>query len=290
MKRFAYIDALRGYAVLGVVLVHSSQTSGFGEQAHFGASGVHLFFVASALTLMFSWHDRNDGALAFFTRRFFRIAPMFWLSIPIYVGLNIDAYTWQVLSAALFLQFVWPEWIIGYVVPGGWSVCAEIIFYCLFPLIVRHTTSFARACILVVLCFGGAKIWFEVGAAVGGFLFPAASSEQIGLWRAFSYPTQMLAFAAGILCYFAIPKWQSRFSKTTTEFVLAADLAWMIYLAAYGNPQTANSSLAFGILAICLANGAGKYLINLAVVHIGRLSFSIYLLHWICLVHVAETR
>jgi peptidoglycan/LPS O-acetylase OafA/YrhL len=58
VKRFAYIDALRGYAILGVLLVHTGQYSGFDSQAAFGARGVQLFFVASALTLMFSWHER----------------------------------------------------------------------------------------------------------------------------------------------------------------------------------------------------------------------------------------
>jgi hypothetical protein len=86
LKRFAYIDALRGYAILGVILVHTSQYSGFDSQAAFGARGVQLFFVASALTLMFSWHERHDGATAFFVWRIFRIVPMFWVSIPIYLG------------------------------------------------------------------------------------------------------------------------------------------------------------------------------------------------------------
>jgi peptidoglycan/LPS O-acetylase OafA/YrhL len=283
MQRLAYIDALRGYAVLGVILIHAAHPSGFGAQAEFGARGVQLFFVASALTLMFSWHERDDGAAAFFIRRVFRIVPMFWLSIPIYLGLNADAYTWQVISAALFLQFVRPEWIAGPIVPGGWSVCVEVIFYCAFPLVVLYTNSFFRACVLIGLCFCGAKLWGEFGRTLGSYLFPTSSSQDLGVWLFLQYPNQMFAFAAGILCYFAIPKWKALFSEATTEAVLAGTLTWMAYLAAFGNPQVLNSSLAFTILVICLANGAGKYLVNFALVYIGRFSFSIYLLHFLCI-------
>jgi peptidoglycan/LPS O-acetylase OafA/YrhL len=41
--------------------------------------------------------------------------------------------------------------------------------------------------------------------------------------------------------------------------------------------------LAFGIVALCFANGAGRYLINNVITQIGRFSFSIYLLHWLAI-------
>src|SRR6185437_12457880 len=87
-----YIDALRGYAVLGVIAVH---TQGNVESLGWplkplvdaGQFGVQLFFIVSAVTLLRSWHVRNDGAAAFFVRRLFRIAPMFWLAILLYLSI-----------------------------------------------------------------------------------------------------------------------------------------------------------------------------------------------------------
>lgn len=92
-NHFGFIDALRGYAILLVMAVHSSQIStawiGTGKQiVDQGARGVQLFFVASALTLIMSWQTRRDGVLAFYARRFFRIAPMFWLGIVFFVWLD----------------------------------------------------------------------------------------------------------------------------------------------------------------------------------------------------------
>jgi peptidoglycan/LPS O-acetylase OafA/YrhL len=73
-----------------VIAVHSSQyfddlPIGVRALADQGARGVQLFFVASAMTLCMSWHSRNDGALPFYIRRFFRIAPMYYLSIPLFL-------------------------------------------------------------------------------------------------------------------------------------------------------------------------------------------------------------
>ena len=58
MRKFEYIDALRGIAVLGVFLVHTTDYgpendySGIIEKIFlFGVRGVQLFFVASAFTL-----------------------------------------------------------------------------------------------------------------------------------------------------------------------------------------------------------------------------------------------
>src|SRR5262245_32766165 len=79
MPRYAYIDALRGYAILGVISVHTSGAvphlgGRLRDLATSGQYGVHLFFVVSALTLVMSWHARSDGTYRFYIRRLFRIA------------------------------------------------------------------------------------------------------------------------------------------------------------------------------------------------------------------------
>jgi peptidoglycan/LPS O-acetylase OafA/YrhL len=76
-----------------VIAVHASQyfsdlSPGVLALANQGARGVQLFFVASAMTLLMSWNARGDGAGAFYIRRFFRIAPMFYISVPIFLILH----------------------------------------------------------------------------------------------------------------------------------------------------------------------------------------------------------
>ena len=54
--------------------------------ANKGKYGVQLFFIASAFTLFLSRHRRSEvGNKNFFIRRFFRIAPMYYLGIILYL-------------------------------------------------------------------------------------------------------------------------------------------------------------------------------------------------------------
>src|SRR5205823_5455354 len=88
-------DALRGLAILAVIMVHVIQ---YGPDAKFfsgglisivqhGARGVQLFFVASALTLWMSMSNRKQKkhpTQSFYIRRLFRIAPMYYLGVAYY--------------------------------------------------------------------------------------------------------------------------------------------------------------------------------------------------------------
>ncbi|MBW4476371.1 MAG: acyltransferase family protein [Tolypothrix brevis GSE-NOS-MK-07-07A] len=91
-KRFEFIDALRGIAALGVLLVHTTQHCGSLHAlipgiTSFGLRGVQLFYILSALTLFLSFEERYKKdkypLISFFIRRFFRIAPLFYVVILI---------------------------------------------------------------------------------------------------------------------------------------------------------------------------------------------------------------
>lgn len=94
LKRLDHIDSIRGIAVLLVVLVHSSITVPnlvfpVKLASLYGQMGVQLFFVASAFTLCLSYelrqHERQAN-LKYAIRRFFRIAPAYYLGIAFHVG------------------------------------------------------------------------------------------------------------------------------------------------------------------------------------------------------------
>jgi len=281
-KRFSYIDALRGYAVLGVVLVHVSQYTEFatGLPAA-GARGVQLFFVVSAMTLLISWHKRSDSIVGFFTRRAFRILPMFWLAIPLYfvAGDNIN----QAIGAAFFLQATRPDWIFG-LVPGGWSVCAEVGFYCLFPLLAGLITSLPRAFYLVIVSVVVSKLWRSIGLEAMTAIFPSASN--LGTFMALTLPTQLPIFAAGMTSYFVASRFAS-LPRFALEGILLAAIIGVGWYAAYRSEDYAAFGGLFALSLACTANGAGRYLINPIIEHIGRYSFSIYLLHFKCAAWVA---
>ncbi len=167
MSKLGYIDALRGWAVIGVLLVHCS---GFGaglyssvwqEIIGHGGRGVQLFFVVSAFTLFLSLSRRNEienGVYsAFFIRRFFRIAPLFYLAIIYFIAERYfwgvlatdnppDITGWSVLSTFFFVHGVSPYWI-NTVVPGGWTISVEMMFYCLVPFLFKKIKNMNQAAV-----------------------------------------------------------------------------------------------------------------------------------------------
>lgn len=162
-----WIDAIRGYAVLGVLCVHSLMGSKDVLLQNFwglGAKGVQLFYMASAFTLFYSYYNRKDNEVHiienFFTRRFFRIAPMFYLAIFYYLiqdwGVLYPEHDYRnitvlsIMSHFTFLHGLSPYWQDS-VVPGGWSVGVEFIFYLLCPFLFIWIDNKYRATMLYIL-------------------------------------------------------------------------------------------------------------------------------------------
>jgi peptidoglycan/LPS O-acetylase OafA/YrhL len=226
---------------------------------------------------MMSWHERSDGTGPFFVRRAFRILPMFWLSIPIYLNTTYDPY--QIIGTAFFFQGIRPEWIFSPIVPGGWSVCAEVAFYCVFPLIVAYITSLSRALWLIAASLIVSKLWRTVGLNALPAIFPNATPDDLWGFVHFTFPAQLPVFAAGIAGYFLLPRF-SKLPRRTLEIILITTFAGMGWFAVYKQENVAAFAALFAIITACIANGAGTYLINAIIGYIGRCSFSIYLLQW----------
>src|SRR5258706_2273013 len=167
-NKLRFVDALRGFAILGVLVIHCGQigTNQFPEliQAVIinGAIGVQLFFVASAFTIFLTYGNRYDKEINprtnFFIRRFFRIAPMYYFGIIYFLwqdgfgarywlGDASTISTWNVLSNILFVHSINPYWITS-VVPGGWSIAVEVSFYCLVPFLFLRIRNLNQAFVL----------------------------------------------------------------------------------------------------------------------------------------------
>lgn len=145
-----YLDGLRGVAILAVLMVHSGQlipglSQPVRDLTFYGVRGVQLFFIVSGLTLTINYASRPFHVVNFAARRYFRIAPMFYFGIILYLLLSRlttlslptdSASTIDVIATVLFVHG-WLPSAINTVVPGGWSIAAEAMFYVVFPLLLR---------------------------------------------------------------------------------------------------------------------------------------------------------
>jgi peptidoglycan/LPS O-acetylase OafA/YrhL len=163
--KFSPLDGLRGIAVLVVFLSHSS---GFRQRLTpwtsfhgTGHLGVYLFFVLSGFLLTWSLLAApRINFTGFYLRRFFRIAPLFYLIVS-------AVFAWQLWSGRvdLFNLHVKEGWT-GYLQHLAfyrgdsvfWTIAAEFEFYVILPFLVA------------ALARGGAKIaaLYAVVAAAAG--------------------------------------------------------------------------------------------------------------------------
>lgn len=288
MQRHAYVDALRGYAILGVVMVHASQQFPalewpFRPLANHGARGVQLFFVASAFTLMLSWHRRDDGAASFFIRRFFRIAPMFWLAIIFFVLLDgfaprywaPNGIGWpHVLATAAFIHGWQPE-TINSVVPGGWSIAVEMTFYLLFPLLAVSLRSWWSATLALIFSMITARLAKPLATS----WWPDQERYLVDAFAYLWFPNQLLAFFVGILVFHLSRDLTERIPRIALE---AGTIIWVVLILQSPFLLRFNGSyeLFFGGVTFCLAQGAGTWLVTRPIRWLGMISYSAYLWHF----------
>lgn len=302
------VDALRGYAILLVIAVHAiGRVDELVWPAKrvltFGFYGVQLFFMASAMTLMMSWHRSHDPfgkrTLKFLVRRFFRIAPLYYLAIPFYwfaYNVSSSEFSLELLFATLFFYNAWSPHLIPTVagwtpVPGGWSIGVEFCFYFVFPILASTVTSLKRA--LVFSCI--ALFIMLVASTAGAQLYPQLSIEERSNFLYFWPPNQLIVFSLGFLLYHLVTnisftQWLLRSRITSNSASIAILL--IFFAISFGGlrkffdwtsflpPTHLLASLIFLPWAVILVTKPCTPVVNFMIVSLGKVSFSAYVLHF----------
>lgn len=292
--KLSYIDALRGIAILGVIMVHTNQ---YGRPSlnifNNGRFGVQLFFVASAFTLFLSFNSRlgkeKSPARNFFIRRFFRIAPMYYLvGIGYYLlqnglgprywlGNETHITIWNILSNFFFVHGINPCWM-NSLVPGGWSITVEMTFYAILPFLFSKIKNIDHAVNFFILSI--------FVSAVFAFLIkgiPFYDPNQ-HLWNEFLsiyFPTQLPIFAMGIILFFIVDN-DKKHVRVKGGGLLALALMFLFQLMiGHGIFQpSVIYGVGFLILGVSLSRYRFVIFVNPIVAYIGRISFSMYLTHF----------
>lgn len=303
--RYDYIDALRGYAILLVIFVHSSQMIG-GLQTHVyqigdqGARGVQLFFVASAITMCMSWHRRHDGVGAFYVRRLFRIAPMFWLAIFYFTlvdglgprGLEPDGIgAKHIVLTALFAHGFLPS-TFSSVVPGGWSIAVEMMFYAVFPILVTNIRSWRAAATAAAIALIFAAFAYASIQSAAKQVEPHSWSVIYQVFSTLNFVHQLPVFLIGMVAYFVIRDEEYEVTRRPFQVVFISLMPVVVVLEGYyrfgiGWAEFgfhSSYAVAFAGIAILLARARQTIFVNPYIIWIGKVSFSGYLWH-LALIH-----
>lgn len=163
---FLTIQALRAVAALLVVLLHAFETWGErvdpaapGVNWENGASGVDIFFIISGFVMVISSRRLLDQAgawLTFLRHRVVRIVPLYWLlttakvlavvvlsDVVLRTGLGFDF----VAGSYLFLPVTDSAGHFRPVLPVGWTLTYEFLFYLLFAAALAMRVDVLRVVI-----------------------------------------------------------------------------------------------------------------------------------------------
>lgn len=300
-----HIDTMRGLAILMVMFAHTGwSVQGLShdvvEVSSYGSFGVQLFFVASAFTLCHSALQRRGEArplASFAIRRYFRIAPMYYLGIVLYAGLSLlnnhviahrlalgaDYTLPSVLANVFFVHGFVPGTANNYVVPGGWSIGTEMAFYAIFPLLFAG-----------LLKLGAFNLRVAALIVVAAFL-----ASQAILWAV--HQLTGLDVAKDSFMYFNIANQLPVFVMGMVLFFLAREDRWPIR-SAWGNAagfaaltaaaalEMADSDPNYSLIpALAAASFVFLFKVLEAVKplnpawlrRVGKVSFSMYVVHFI---------
>jgi peptidoglycan/LPS O-acetylase OafA/YrhL len=174
-ERLPELDGLRGIAILLVWTAHYFAVPGKGMTAfldgswfRLGWTGVDLFFVLSGFLIGgILLHARESPRYfqTFYTRRFFRIIPLYYAWIALYIILEIcgsryfstrvgsfQSVDLSILSHFLFLQNfrnILTSTVSFWWFSATWSLAVEEQFYLVSPWVVRYMSR--RALIIFLI-------------------------------------------------------------------------------------------------------------------------------------------
>jgi peptidoglycan/LPS O-acetylase OafA/YrhL len=279
--RVVALDALRGVAALGVVLLHFTTdfhrdltpTRNASFSAGFGAYGVHLFFLISGFVILMT-AEKARRPRDFVISRWSRLYPPYWAALVFTTTLLMALPVADTPEPASLLRravvnlTMFQTWLrIGNVDSVYWTLQVEMSFYLiLLVLIWRKATHHALSVMtgLVVL------------ALFDHVLVPRPWSAPYAYLREILFLEHAYLFTAGMVLY----KLRRGFKPHYALILLACVLC---PLTANYFPNTplvdACIASALTLLVYLATSGEMEWLATKPLLYLGSISYSLYLSH-----------
>ncbi len=284
------LHSLRGIAALMIVFFHVAGIpqlelpAGWTFINNYFGMGVPLFFVISAFSLFLSTYKKvgdNGWIQAYFIKRFFRIAPLFYLMLIffllVYYFVFHVVYTQtEIFLNATFLFNLFPGKHEG-IVWAGWTIGVEMLFYLLLPYLLVHVRSLRTALLCSTMC-----IIISIAAR--------KMYESLGLASSYPYMSllsQLGVFSTGIPAYFLYEKYRThpagnRIGQAllfcSVLLLIWAVTCWSFILSVFGY-RIYVWAIIFSLLILSQLFYPFMLISNKMFVYLGEISFSLYILH-----------
>ncbi len=208
LRHWQSVQALRAVAAVLVVAYHAVELWRAGHPRigswSNGAAGVDLFFIISGFVMIVAsarLAERPDGGRVFLRRRLERVVPLYWLATTAKLALVVVAPAlahharpgWTgILCSYLFLPSHDAEGLVRPLLPVGWTLWFEMMFYLVFAagLALRPPDGLRGVATRVVLptlgCIAAASLfrrpgWPAIGALASPLTLEFAAGVLLGL-------------------------------------------------------------------------------------------------------------
>lgn len=307
MKHYEGIDFLRGTAVLGVVVYHFFVILNLGNLPLFpyihylGLFGVSLFFVISGFLVYSSFlsiyrkynQDIGLSLKKYFINRAFRILPAYYfnfLIVLLLASFTIDAnymyslsFIKQILShLSLTSYFIYKDSGLGF--NGSyWTLSIEMLWYLAVPIIVLYADKARFILGAMIISF---FMFYLLDVIYENELFNFTKSKAAHLfYYSFQLFPQFVFFGLGMLIY----KYNTNLSikKEYLNFIISFFIIFAFMLLSKAGVDTflmRNIVLFFVTLMLFILLYNQKFSKLCFISWLGKISYSIYLWHFIILV------
>ena len=293
-----FLTGIRGYAALGVILVHCTGAfKGHNEYVdnllNFGKYGVVAFFVLSAFSLSISMFNSPPNTKRnlthYFNRRFWRIFPLYAIICAIVWGMinysgNISTPTGADSSSMtdllMHLSFLnaFDHQYANSIIGVEWTIQLEMMAYLFLPILYyatkKHSWKVGLLITITLFAVGKQESLSESILPEGQTFF----NHDLSLWKYF------FAFYIGTLAFNRIASTPAPLLSKKQSTLIAYSLIAFLPIYATFFPSSENLIVTLWVIALIYAllgveNGPRVILENKAIQHVGKISFSVYLLH-----------
>jgi peptidoglycan/LPS O-acetylase OafA/YrhL len=287
-EHLGYLDGLRGIAIAMVVMVHVGQRIvgmpvPIRDFTFYGVRGVQLFFIVSGFTLAMTHFGKPLNLANFAARRFFRIAPMFYIGACLYLGLaaipvldpafNPQGVTFGAIALTASFLHGWSLKSYNLVVPGGWSIADEAMFYCLFPFLLLMLGNRRRyGALLVAIYVLAGMCYFALRRFVPG------DPRMVQGFAASFWLCNLPAFATG--CWLALKPGFNALNDKARLIAVLAGLGIVMDSQLRGHGNLLISIMILSALVWAVDRAPPAWLRGRFMTRLGEISFSLYLLHF----------
>ncbi len=284
------IEGLRALAIIPIVLFHLNP-----EFCPGGFIGVDIFFVISGylITRMILAEGNQFNFKKFYIRRFFRLFPALQatLLISLFLGWFIFSPSDYLqlakssLAAALGASNIYFFFTLDYFNNSNiyfpllhtWSLGVEEQFYLFWPAIIVLTLYLRLSWVPIVIVLG-----------ISSFLLNTQFQSANGDLAFYMMPFRIFEFAIGATTLLLEKKWKKFHLSHVNNLLGLLGAALLTYAAIFFTEETAWPSSytlipTIGTMFLILAGASGHWYTILsfhAFRFIGRISYSLYLVHW----------